>query len=652
MLMTEPGGWTPDADTVAQANITRFTDWLRDNGRGDYPDYPALWQASVSDVGWFWQAVWDFFDVKAGVRASTALANAEMPGTSWFPGARLNYVSQVFRHAGGDRPAVIAAGEDGSQEWSWERLQTQTAAFAHYLRRVGVRPGDRVVGYLPNVGETVVAFLAAASVGATWAVCNPDLAVDGVIARLGQLEPSVLIAADGTVYGGKRHDKRAELAEIRGQLPTLKATVVVPRLGLDLSEGFVSWADAVSADVPLEITEVDFAHPLWVLFSSGTTGTPKGIVHGHGGVLLEHLKYLSLQLDLHPQDRFLWYSTTSWMMWNFLIGGLLVGSTIVVYDGSPTYPHADSLWQVVADNQVTVFGAGAGYLLGCAKDELRPGITEDGGFDLRALRSVGSTGSPLPASGFRWVQDGVGRQIPVQSCSGGTDVVTAFIGSAPTMPVFAGELSCLSLGAAVEAWKDEGRPVTGEAGELVLTKPMPSMPVSFWNDADGSRLREAYFDKYPGVWCHGDWLTITDRGSVIVHGRSDATLNRHGVRMGSAEIYNAVEGLPEVRDCVVVGVEKADGGYWMPLFLALSDGVEFDDDLRARIIKAIRTHASPRHVPDDILVVPGLPRTMTGKRLEIPIKRILLGAHPDDVVSASAVDHPELLPVFAEYAPT
>jgi len=622
------GGWSPDEASLAAANLTHFIAWLAETGRGHYANYQELWAKSVDDVEWFWDAVWKYYDIQAASPPTAVLANPNMPGAEWFPGATINYATEIFRHATDERPALIVAGEDGSTEWSWARLQAETAAFAAYLRGLGVKPGDGVVGYLPNVGEAVVAALAAASVGAIWAVCNQDVSVDGVIARLGQVEPKVLVATDGSLYGGKRMDRRTELAAIR--------------------EAMVPWSAAVGSDAPLEILPVPFAHPLWVMFSSGTTGKPKGIVHGHGGALLEHLKYLSLQLDLHPGEHFLWYSSTSWMMWNLLVSGLLVDTTIVLYDGSPTYPTTDGLWRVAADAGVTVLGAGAGYLLGCAKQGLAPGKS----YPLEGLRTVGSTGSPLPASAFRWVQEGLGRRVPVISMSGGTDVCTAFIGGSPIVPVVAGELNCICLGAAIEAWAGQGTPVIGEEGELVLTKPMPSMPVFFWNDADGSRYRAAYFDKYPGAWCHGDWLTISDRGSVVVHGRSDATLNRLGVRMGSADIYGPVERMPEVRDCVVVGIEQDDGGYWMPLFVDLEDGVELDEELRSRIVTAIRNGASPRHVPDDILVVPGIPRTLTGKRLEIPIKRILLGTAPADAVQKSSVDRPELFDGFVQYRRT
>jgi acetoacetyl-CoA synthetase len=542
---------------------------------------------------------------------------------------------------------MVAVGEHGASEWSWLRLKREASAFAAYLRELGVVPGDRVVGYLPNIGEAVAAFLGAASVGAVWAVCNQDFGEESVAARLRQLDPVVLVAADGSVYGGRDRDRREVIAKIADSLPTLRATVMVERLGsLDVPEP--SWASIVSRNAEFEVTPVPFSHPLWVLFSSGTTGSPKGIVHGHGGIVLEHLKFLGLHLDLRPEDRYFWHASTSWVMWNLLVSGLMLGSTIVLYDGSPTYPHTDRLWQLVDEHDVTVFGTSAAYLLGCAKENLQ--VAQK--FELKALRTVGSTGSPLPAAGYHWVRDCVNPDVPVNSVSGGTDIASAFVGGCPLLPVVPGEISGPCLGVAVEAWSESGEPVTGRQAELVVTQPMPSMPLYMWNDADGKRYRGAYFDGPRGIWRHGDWITVTDRNTIIVHGRSDATLNRLGVRMGSAEIYQAVESVPEVRDCLAVGVELVDGGYWLPLFIELPNDVELTEELRARIVTAVRDNASPRHVPDEIIRVSGIPRTLTGKKLEIPVKRILLGAAPGDAVDLGAVDQPALLDEFAAFVRT
>jgi acetoacetyl-CoA synthetase len=618
--------WEPTDADVADARVTDFARFVRQRTGRPVPDYHALWQWSVDDPAAFWAALWEYFEL--GDVPDKVLENPQMPGARWFPDTRLNYVDQIVRNARTDRPAIVYVSEDRPViEVSWAELLSRTAAFAHKLKSLRVTPGDRVVGYLPNIPEAVIAFLATASVGAIWSACGQDYSAKAALDRLGQLEPVVLVTADGYRYGGKLHDKRDEIAALREGLPTLRATVMASEL------------DQIDDGV-LDTEQVDFSHPLWILFSSGTTGLPKGIMHGHGGVVLEHLKAIALQSDIGPDDTFFWYTSPSWMMWNFQVAGLLVGATIVCYDGSPASPRPDALWDIAARVGATVLGASPGYVLGCAK----AGAVPRKDHDLSALRTVGITGSSLPPSSSLWLRDNVGEHVQVASISGGTDVVSAFIGGVRTVPVWPGELSAPYLGVALDAWDESGRPVRGDdVGELVITKPMPSMPIAFWNDSDGSRYRDAYFEMFPGVWRHGDWITITEHGSIVVHGRSDSTLNRHGIRMGSADIYQVVERLPEVAEALVIGVEQPDGGYWMPLFVVLADDAELTEELQNRIKRTVREEVSPRHVPDEIRVAPAVPHTRTGKKLEVPIKKLLQGADPARVVERTAVDNPAVL---------
>lgn len=620
--------WVPTDEDVANARVTDFARFVAEHAGVTTTDYTSLWQWSVDDPAAFWAALWDYFEL--GDRGEQVLENETMPGAQWFPGVTLNYVDQVIRNARTDRPAIIDVAEDGTvTELSWAELLGRTAAFAERLRSHGVGVGDRVVGYLPNVPEAVIAFLATASIGAIWSACGQDYSAKAALDRLGQLEPVVLVTAEGYQFGGKTYDKREDVEGLRAGLPTLKATVLASEL--------------VASGGELATVPVDFAHPLWILYSSGTTGKPKGIVHGHGGVVLEHLKAIALQSDIGPDDTFFWYTSPSWMMWNFQIAGLLVGATIVCYSGSPSAGRPDALWDIAARLRATVLGTSPGYVLGCAK----AGAVPRKDHDLSALKTVGITGSSLPPSSSLWLRDNVGERVQVASISGGTDVVSAFIGGVRTVPVWPGELSAPYLGVALDAWDESGNPVRCEVGELVITKPMPSMPIGFWNDTDGSRYRSAYFEMFPGVWRHGDWITITAHGSIIVHGRSDSTLNRHGIRMGSADIYQAVERLPEVAEALVIGCEQEDGGYWMPLFVVLAEGAALDDDLRERIKKTIRDEVSPRHVPDEIIEAPGVPHTRTGKKLEVPIKKLFGGADAATVVERTAVDDPALLDWYA-----
>jgi len=632
-------------DAMTEPRIGRYLDDLEARHGLHFDTYDDLWQWSTTDLDAFWRTIWDF----AGLEPSAPdgpVVIGEMPNAHWVPNASLNYAQHMLRPAL-DGVAILARSQTRDPvELTFAELREQVARARAGLRRLGVTRGDRVAAYLPNTPEAVVAMLASASLGAVWSSCAPEFGVRAVVDRFGQIEPKVLLAVDGYRYGKRIIDRAAEVAEIRAALPSLQATVVLPYLDETAPppDGAIGWDELLRDSAPLEFESVPFEHPVYVLFSSGTTGLPKAIVHGHGGILLEHVKYLALHHDLGDTDRFFWFTTTGWMMWNLLVSGLMVGSTIVLFDGDPAYPDLGTLWKLAAETRMTSFGVSAPFLMACRRADLD--LQSVG--DLGALHTVGSTGAPLPADGFRWVNEQLGDDVVVASISGGTDVCTAFVGSVPLEPVVAGEISCRCLGAKVEAFDEEGKAVTGVQGELVLTAPMPSMPVGFWGDDDGSRYRAAYFDSYPSVWRHGDWITITERGSCIISGRSDATLNRGGVRIGTAELYDVVESLSEIADSLVVHLEDPGGGPGeLILFVQLAPGGQLDADLRARLAARLRADLSPRHVPDDVVAVTCVPRTLTGKRLEIPVKRILGGANPDDVASRDALTDPTSLDVFA-----
>jgi acetoacetyl-CoA synthetase len=642
--------WTPGDDVLQRATLTRFA------AATGHEDYESLWHWSVEDLEGFWGAIWEFFDVVASKPYDSVLARREMPGATWFPGAELNYAEHVFRDFEPGATAVRARSETrGDEVLDWGELRDQVARVRVGLQELGVGRGDRVVAYMPNIPETVVAFLATASLGATWSSAAPEFGARSVIDRFAQIEPKVLLAVDGYRYGGKDFDRLELVAGLQAEMPTLERTVVLPYLSPGLSEergdlaGLrdpMTWDQLRAFNGELEYEQVPFDHPLWVLYSSGTTGLPKAIVQGHGGILLEHLKKMHLHCDLKPGDRFFWFTTTGWMMWNFLVAGLLARAEILLYDGNPGHPDMNTLWDFARDAEMTCFGTSASYIAACMKAGVDPAATHD----LGALRSLGSTGSPLSPEGFGWVYEHVKDDVWLFSTSGGTDVCTAFVGGVPTLPVHRGELQARALGAKVEAFDEEGRSVVDEVGELVITEPMPSMPLYFWNDADGERYRSSYFDVYPGIWRHGDWIEITSRGTAVIYGRSDSTINRQGVRMGTSEIYRAVLAVPQVVDALVVDVPRPGTEGWMPLFVVLGDDAELDDELAGEIKRRIREDCSPRHVPNEIFQISDVPRTLSGKVLEIPVKKILMGTEPDRAASRDSLANPEALEYFVELA--
>jgi acetoacetyl-CoA synthetase len=639
--MTSPQPlWTPSSEQVERATLTRFQRWLGEARGLEFDDYAALWRWSVDDLDAFWSAIVEFFDVRFREPPSGVLGQREMPGAEWFPGARVSYPEHIFRGKRSEDTALLHASELRELDsWSWGQLRSSVAAIAAGLRALGVGPGDRVAAYLPNIPETLAAFLACASIGAIWSSAAPEFGARSVIDRFAQIDPKVLLAVDGYRYGGRDFDREPVMHEIAA---AMNARVV--RLGYLDGSGWEPGFLGSGSD--LRFAAVPFDHPLWVLYSSGTTGLPKPIVHGHGGILLEQLKKTHLHLDAQANDHMFWFSTTGWMMWNFLVGVLLSDASIVLFDGNPGYPDLSRLWDLAEQARISCFGTSAAFIASCMKAGVSPGA----GRDLSGLRSVGSTGSPLAPEGFEWIYEHVGADTWLFSTSGGTDVCTAFVGGVPTLPVYRGELQARCLGAAVEAWDPAGQPLVGEVGELVITEPMPSMPVGFWGDDSGERYREAYFSMYPGVWRHGDWIEITGRGTAIIYGRSDSTINRGGVRMGTSEIYRAALSVPDVLDALVVDLPRAGTDGWMPLFVVLRDGEELTDPLRDEIRSRIRSDCSPRHVPDEIRQIAEVPRTLSGKILEVPVKRILMGAPPSEVASRESLANPEALDYFVGLA--
>jgi len=632
--------WTPSADRIESSRLLQYQRWLEEKTGVAFEDYSDLWRWSVQELEAFWRSLLDFFQVSIEGSTAPALTSHGMPGARWFPQVELNYAAAAL-DAGQQGVAVIYQDENSNRiELSYDELRHQVFRARAGLETLGVGRGDRVVAYLPNCPEALIALLATASLGAIWSSCPPEFGVDSVLDRFQQIEPKVLIATDAYVYGGKRFDRTDDLTSIVTELPTLEATVVLQRGDTPLeTHGAMPWHDLIDRSGEPRFELVPFEHPLWILYSSGTTGIPKAIVHGHGGIVLEHLKQLSLHADLGPKSKFFWYSTTGWMMWNYLVSGLLVGATVVLYEGSPSHPNLDRLFHLAEEEELTYLGTSAPLIQACLKAERRPGDR----FDLTRLEAIGSTGAPLPVEGFEWVYSAVKKDLLLASISGGTDVCTAFVGSVPTRPVRAGEIQSPSLGADVAAFDGSGRAISNQVGELVIRSPMPSMPVFFWGDADGKRYRESYFNTFDGVWCHGDWIKIDEQGRSIIYGRSDSTLNRGGVRMGTSEFYRVIDSLPEIVDSVVVdtGMLGSEGLLW--LFVVLEEGKNLDEGLIGRIRQRLRTRLSPRHSPDEIRQISAVPTTLSGKKLEIPIRRILTGTPLERAVNPGTLSNPEAL---------
>lgn len=644
--------WRPDTDFINQSRMADFLAWVQREKDVRFETYQEAWEWSVEHVADFWEAIAKYFEVRFHAPYEKVVSDDPMPDTKWFGGSTLNYAEHIFRQETAEYPAILFQSERHElHEISWADLRQQVAALAAHLKSIGVGKGDRVVAFLPNIPEATIAFLAANSLGAIWSSCSPDFGLSSTVDRFRQIEPKVLIAVDGYQYGGKPYDKMDVVRDLQKALPTLEQVILVPYLDdartADTIPHGILWENTLKQkDVSLTFEALPFDHPIWVLYSSGTTGIPKAITHSHGGVLLEHLKYLALHNDVHPGERFFWFSTTGWMMWNFVQAALLMQSTIVLYDGSPGYPGLHVLWELTEAAGIHHFGTSAPFLVASMKQKLMPGSS----YNLSSLRSIGSTGAPLPPEAFDYVYEHIKHDVWLCSMSGGTDVCTAFVGGCPLEPLYEGEIQARALGCALYAYNDDGQPILNEVGEMVITKAMPSMPIYFWNDADKERYRDSYFELFPGVWRHGDWVEITDRGSLVIYGRSDATLNRQGIRIGTAEIYRSMNQITEVVDSLIVNLELDGGRHYMPLFVKMQEDQKLNDSLRKRIKLQLRRDYSPRHVPDEIIAVPDIPYTISGKKLEAPIKKILLGKDPGKAANADAMRNPESLQYYIDFA--
>lgn len=646
--MNPPVLWSPSEEGIQQSNLSSYAAWLNKNYDLSFDSYSVLWQWSVEHIDIFWKSLTEYFNIIWHTPFTEIVSNDAMPHTQWFKGGTLNYAEHVFRNANNERPAIIFQSERHSlTSVSWEVLKKNTASLQSFFKEQGIKPGDRIAAYLPDIPEASVALLATMATGAVWSSCSPDFGIDSVTERFRQIAPKILIAVDGYTYNGKAFDRLDTVKAIKEALPSVEQLVIIPYLRDTIATGDITgcvvWDEVMqvkSGDLHFE--PVPFEHPVWILYSSGTTGAPKAITHGHGGVLLEHLKYLCFHNDVKPGENFFWFTTTGWMMWNYIHGALLAGATIVLYDGSPGYPDMNVLWKMAAETPFHHFGTSAPYIMACKK----AGILPREFYDLSALRSLSSTGSPLPPEGFDYVYEHIKKDIWLCSMSGGTDVCTAFVGGVPWLPVYEGEIQARALGCSMYAFDEDGNAVWDEVGEMVITKPMPSMPVFFWNDAGFEKYTASYFDTYPGIWRHGDWMKITPRNGIVILGRSDATLNRQGVRIGTAEIYRAVDTIEKIKDSLIVNIELPNGGDYMPLFVVMKDGYVLDEDIKTAIKTALRSAYSPRHVPDEIMEVKDLPYTISGKKMEMPVKKILMGKQ----VNTGAVKNTESLDFFKGFA--